>query len=301
MNLNAFRVFLTVYERRSMTEAAADLHLTQSGVSQHIKALEDDLGFPLFERVGRTLLPTPDATEIFERGRKGFSEVVAALSGARANSPTIKGTVRIGLPVEFGNNLVIPELAKLGQKYPDLNFAITLDFATVLSPMVMKGELHMAMIDGFRVDPALRIEAIAEESFVLCGLKSYVKKFGPHKHSTAYYSKLDYVDYREGEPIIRNWFRHHLRRQNIDLNVRARVFDVQGVAKFILSGLGVGVLPDHVVNKLIAQGHELTAFEENRRPLKNEICLIQLPVRNRTEAERVVIDCLRQLKPAGKR
>jgi DNA-binding transcriptional LysR family regulator len=296
MNLNTFRIFLTVYEQKSMTQAAAALHLTQSGISQHIHALEEELGFPLFERVNKKLFPTARAAELYARGKKGLAEIEGAISEVRKTEAAPRGLVRIGLPVEFGNNVVVPKLSKLGEKYPDLDFNITLDFATTLSAMVLRGDLDFALIDGFQVDRSLRLEPVANEILVLCGLKSYVKRFGPVKNATGYFSRLHYVDYTPGEPVVRSWFRHHLHRHNIHIRVRAHIFDVQGIAKFILSGLGVGILPDYVVNKLQTEGIDLHVFEGKRTPLKNEISLIYLPLKDRPLAQKAVMECLREIQ-----
>jgi DNA-binding transcriptional LysR family regulator len=293
INLNTFRVFLSVYELKSMTAAASVLHLTQSGVSQHIRSLESDLGFTLFERVNKKLFPSSQATLLFQRGRKGLQEIEQAVHEAKRTEETPRGLLRLGMPVEFGNNVVIPELSQLGGKYPELNFDITLDFATVLSGMVLRGELDLALIDHFRVDPALKVEPVASETLLLCGLRSYVRGFGAVKYSTAYFSRLDYVDYKAGEPIARSWLRHHLHRQNIDIRVRAHIFDVQGIAKFICSGLGVGVLPHFAVDKLRAEGVDLHVFEGKRTPLKNEISMIYLPLKDRPLAQRLVMERMR--------
>ena len=295
MNLNTFRVFLTVFESRSMTLAADSLHLTQSGVSQHIKSLEEDLGFALFERVNKKLFPTAKATALYARGKKGVVEIESALQEVRRVEETPRGLVRIGLPIEFGNNLVLPELSKLGQNYPELSFHITLDFATVLSGMVLRGDLDMAMIDRFKVDPALKLETVASEHLLLCGLKSYVKGFGPVKHSTGYFSSFHYVDYAAGEPLLRSWFKHHLGRHGMNLNMRAHLFDVQGISKLILTGLGLGILPDFLVTKLRSEGFDLHVFEGKKAPLRNEICLVYLPLKDRPPGQRAVMDCLRKI------
>lgn len=293
LNLNTFRIFLTVHELQSMTAAAAALHLTQSGVSQHIKALETDLGFPLFERVGKRLFPTAKATQLYRRGKKGLGEIESAVREVGHVAERAEGLVRIGMPVEYGTSHVIPELARLGKQYPGLDFDITLDFATTLSEAVLRGELDFALIDSFRVDPSLKLETVGSENLLLCALKSYVKSFGAAKLDSAYFAKLHYVDYQKGEPIVRSWFRHHLGRHNLEIRVRARVFDVQGITRFIREGLGAGVLPQAVVERLKAEGHELHVFDGKRTPLKNEICLIQLPLKDRPLHQRFALDCLR--------
>jgi len=294
INLNTFRVFLKVFEAQSMTQAAEELHLTQSGVSQHVKSLEGELGFALFERVGKKLFPTAKATALYRKGRKGLAEIEGAVREVRSAEEQAEGLVRVGLPVEYGVSVMLPELAKLGKKYPGLDFDITLDFATQLSAKVLRGELDCALIDRFQVDPALRVETAGAETLLLCALKSYVKSFGAVKHNSAYFSQLQYVDYQHGEPIVRSWFRHHLSRPNLEIRVRARVLDVQGISKFISAGLGAGVLPHKAVERLERQGVDLHVFEGRRAPLRNDICLIQLPLKDRPLAQRLVLDCLRK-------
>ena len=297
INLNTFRIFLTVYELQSMTSAASALHLTQSGVSQHILSLEEELGFALFERVNKKLFPTAHAAFLYRRGRKGLLEIELAVKEVNRAEEKPEGVVRVGLPVEFGNTVVIPELSKLGLQHKLVDFDITLDYGTVLSDLVLKGQLDFALIDRiFRVDSALKVEKVASETLVLCGLKSYVKRFGPQKNSSGYFARLDYVAYKAGEPLVRSWFRHHLGRHNMEIRVRARVFDVHGISNFILSGLGAGVLPHFVVERLKSEGVELHVFEGKRAPLKNEICMIHLPLKDRPLAQRLAMDCLRQQK-----
>lgn len=295
MNLNTFRVFLTVFEKKSMTVAANELHLTQSGVSQHVKTLEEELGFTLFERVNKKLFPTAKAVELYTRGKRGVQEIEDAVNDARRVEEVPRGRVRIGLPIEFGINLVIPELSNLGRKFGEIGFDIKLGFATELSGMVVRGELDFALIDKIRVDTSLKVEPVASETLLLCGLKSYVREFGPVRYTTGYFSQFSYVDYSEGEPIVRSWFRHHLHRHSLPIQVRAHIFDVQGISKMILAGLGVGILPNHMVERLKSESADIYVFEGKRAPLKNDICLIHLPLKDRPLSHRVAMDVLRNI------
>ena len=79
INLNQLRVFESVYRSKSMTHAARELHLTQSGVSQHIKALEDVLELKLFDRIKQKLVPTPSAKELYASTAKSFEDIVSEL------------------------------------------------------------------------------------------------------------------------------------------------------------------------------------------------------------------------------
>jgi DNA-binding transcriptional LysR family regulator len=276
VNLNHFKVFMAVYETRSMTAAADMLHLTQSGVSQHIKSLEEDLDLPLFTRAGRKLIPTPIASQIFPDIEAAFVKVTQRLAQVTGADPEPEGSVRIGMPIEFGTNVLVPKLAKVGQKYKRLTFEITLDYASTVHTLLVNGELDFAYVDETPPDRRIRYDAVASENLLLCGSRDYVEKRPRVSYTQSYFEALDYIEYKGSEPILRRWMLHHLKRKNLRLNVRAHIMDVQGVAKFIASGLGVGVLPDHVVGRMREQGTDLYVYEGKAKPLRNEIRLARL-------------------------
>ena len=66
-SLRDFHLFVAVYEERSFTAAAAREHATQSGVSQHVRKLEDNLGVRLFSRDKGQVVPTPAGDSLYQR------------------------------------------------------------------------------------------------------------------------------------------------------------------------------------------------------------------------------------------
>lgn len=276
VNLNYFKVFMAVFQTKSMTEAAESLHLTQSGVSQHIKALEEQLKQPLFSRIGRKLIPTALAQEIYPELVNAFDRVQSHLEKAAGTERPPEGPVRIGMPVEFGTNILVPKLSRVGGKFKKITFEITLDYTSTLTDMLIRGELDFAYVDESRMDRRIHYQPVYSETLLLCGSREYVSGQPRVTYSQSYFEDLEYIEFKGSEPILRRWMLHHLKRQNLKLNVRAHILDVQGVAKFITSGLGVGVLPDHVVEKLKAQGFDLYVFEGKAKPLRNEIRLVTL-------------------------
>ncbi len=276
LNLNYFKVFLAVYESLSMTDAALELHLTQSGVSQHIKALELEIKMPLFTRLGRRLIPTPAAAAIYPDIKNAFVSVSERLQKLSGKQVEPEGIVRIGMPIEFGNNVIVPKLSRIGQKYRKLTFEITLDYASTVSRQLTAAELDFAYVDESPLDRRIHYEAVASENLLLCASKAYAAKHPRVSYTQSYFEGLDYIEYTGTEPILRRWMLHHLKRRNLQLNVRAHIMDVQGVAKFIASGLGVGVLPDHVVERQSKEGVELHVYEGRAKALRNEIRLVRL-------------------------
>ena len=80
LNLNYIRIFLSVYRTKSMTQAAKQLHLTQSGVSQQIKALEEALDITLFDRINRRIIPTAEAEILYNLCSQRLDELESAIS-----------------------------------------------------------------------------------------------------------------------------------------------------------------------------------------------------------------------------
>ena len=293
INLNQLRVFQFVYEQASITEAAKALHLTQPGVSQHIRSLEDSLGIPLFDRIGRKVVPTAGAHELFRHTRTGLNTIESALEAIRPGAKLLAGTVRIGIPNEFGNNVILPVLSGLCRKHPLLRFDLRLGLAPELTPLLEADTLDFALVDDFRMGPFIITEKIYDEVLELCAKESWLKRFGPVKATASYFESLEYVDFEENEPVLRMWFKHHFGTARLDLNVRTTVMDVQSVARLILSGVGAGVLPGHLSTKLVQEGTKLYRFKGRSAPLKNSISLASLRGRSHSHATLEAMSAIR--------
>ena len=283
LNLNLLKVFSAVYRAKSMTTAARELHLTQSGVSQHIKSLEAAAGVALFDRIGKTLVATPDGRTLFEACTKNLAELDHTFSTLKSQLGTFSGSVSIGMPVEFGTNVLLPVLSRFAEKYPAVNFQVKLDFASIMNGLLLEGSLDFAFVDDFRMDRKIVTEKVYDEVLELCCSQAYFKKIQKSEkemREKTFFESLDYIEYQPDAPILRNWFNHHLKLLSPKIRMRASVMDVQAVAKLILSGLGAGVIPVHLVDKLEAEGQVLHRFKASGKPLKNSISIAQLEERS---------------------
>ena len=111
-----------------MSHAARELHITQSGVSQHIRSLEDFLKVRLFDRIQQRIVPTTLATKLYGETLGSMERLEAVLHDVRGGVESLSGVVRIGMPVEFGVNRLMPLLGELGREHPALRFEARLDF-----------------------------------------------------------------------------------------------------------------------------------------------------------------------------
>ena len=89
LNINSLRVFERVYHTKSMTAAAKEMGLTQSGVSQHMKNLEQNLGKKLFDRLKHRLVPTREADDLAKSCHRHFRALERSLRQIIANRKPI--------------------------------------------------------------------------------------------------------------------------------------------------------------------------------------------------------------------
>lgn len=294
VNLNHIRVFESVFRSKSMTLAARELHLTQSGVSQHIKSLEDMLGVKLFDRIQQRLVPTAAGTILFKRCSQGLHEIEQALWAIKGEGSELAGNITIGMPIEFGNNVILPLLSSICRKYPRVQLKLHLDFASVMNQMLLNGELDFAFVDNFQMNRRIRTEKVYDETLELCATEDFLKRFGAPKNTRKFFEAMEFVEYQEEEPVLRMWFAHHLGTRHIELNVRTTVMDVQAIARLILSGVGAGILPSHLVEKLRREGKSLYCFKGCGKPLKNEISVAYLSDRTHAPSTLTVLDSIRK-------
>jgi len=88
VDLNLIRVFVAVYETRSITAAAARLYVTQPAVSQALGRLRRDLNDQLFRRVGRSMEPTPLAVGLFPGFRDGMAGIDRTIDAVAGFDPS---------------------------------------------------------------------------------------------------------------------------------------------------------------------------------------------------------------------
>lgn len=297
VNLNHLRIFEVVYKTRSMTSAAQELHLTQSGVSQHMRNLEDVLGVKLFDRIKQRLVPTADADALYRQSSKGLMEIEHGLWSVTGKDQSLTGTVAIGIPLEFGHDIVLPLLSTLQQENPGIRFKFEVGLAPRMIELILKGQLDFALIDEFIGDRRVRTERVYDEVLELCVSADHFKKRSSKMQDKAYFESLRYVEYEAGEPLLRSWFQHHLRKANLKMDIRAYVQDAYCVSQLVIGGAGAGVLPGSLLNKLQDMGHNLYAFKGSGKPLKNGISLAWIKERTFTPAASFVMEYLREEIP----
>lgn len=274
LNLNHLRTFESVARLESMTKAASELHLTQSGVSQNIKALEELLGLKLFDRFKGRLIPTENAHKLFRLVKTQLHDLEEVLAQLMGEDLDLRGTISVGVPIEYGNRFIMPVAAEFAKEHPLVNFQFNYGHAAQMNELLLDGELDYAIVDDYAFSHQIELEDLDYEAHIMCAHKDYLKNFGTITNSYSFFKKLDYISYLPSHPVLNRWFRFHLGKEITDLKIRSSQMDVQGVAQLILHGLGAGILPYHVIKE--KKFKDLHLFKGNGKHYKNTLSLASL-------------------------
>jgi DNA-binding transcriptional LysR family regulator len=163
--------FLAVARERSFTRAAAKLGMTQSGLSQIIRNLEERIGVRLLNRTTRSVTPTQAGERLFLSIGPRFNEMDVDLAALGEFREKPAGTVRLTATEYAATEILLPALRKVLPKYPDIHVEVIIDYgltnivALQVDAGIRPGELVAKEMIAVRVSPNLRMAVVGSPSY----------------------------------------------------------------------------------------------------------------------------------------
>src|SRR5690349_920152 len=144
--LRQIQAIIAVCEEGSFTRAAEREHATQSGISQHVAAVEKVLGVRLFERTTTGVTPTAAGLRYYRRCVDAVGLLETASEDIRALSGRVSGRLRIGLMPTFTRAALAPTLQHFVPAYPDVQLHIVEAYSGTLTDQVLSDQLDFAIV-----------------------------------------------------------------------------------------------------------------------------------------------------------
>ncbi len=148
-DFNRIKVFYYVFLFKSVANAAREMNITPSAVSQALNKLETELNVPLFTRLHKKLVPTLAGDGLFEIVEPFVKRLEGGIRRIQQARQIPSGMVRIGSPIEFGKSYFPGLMAAFRKKYPEVVFTMKLGDPSEIFPMIRNGELDFGMVDVF--------------------------------------------------------------------------------------------------------------------------------------------------------
>jgi DNA-binding transcriptional LysR family regulator len=159
MNLHLLRIFKEVAERRSFTQAANALRISQPAVSKGVKEFEAQLGSPLLERGAGGVRPTALGQLILSNAQplfaaeKATEEVLRAISGLEA------GSLAIGASTTVAVYFLPPHIGEFHQKFPQVDIELRSANTRNVAQLLKQRDIDIAIVEGPVSDPEFVVKA----------------------------------------------------------------------------------------------------------------------------------------------
>lgn len=154
MNLRHLEHFLALSDMGSFSRAAEKLHITQSALSRSIQSLEEELGGPLLDRIGKRNELTPLGQSVLERARGIVKEAAELKRGAALLQQGGLGSLRLGLGSGPGALLMTPWLVYMATHHPGVKVSVTRGPTEVQLRHLRDRSLDALVVDIRRIVPA---------------------------------------------------------------------------------------------------------------------------------------------------
>ncbi|MFT3815927.1 MAG: LysR family transcriptional regulator [Acidovorax sp.] len=283
--------FLVVSEEQSFTRAAARLGVSQSALSQTIRALEERMDMPLFQRTTRRVSLTEAGERLRSLVGPALEEIRQGLAQMSALRSRPAGTVRISAD-EFAVRAVLwPALPAFLASYPDIKVEITTDYG--LTDIV--GERYDAGVrrGGLVSKDMIAVRIGPDIPMVVVGAPAYFERH-PRPRRPQQLIEHNCINLRLPAQGYFGWtFRKGARVERVKVDGQVVLNSLLQIVEAALTGVGLAHVPEQLVRAHLDGGRLVEVLREWRQVYEGYH--LYYPNRRKSPALSLLVDALRQV------
>jgi DNA-binding transcriptional LysR family regulator len=263
VSLRQLRVFEAAASHRSFSKAAEFLHLTQPGVSMHIKELETNAGLPLFERIGRKLYVTEAGQELLARTR----EILRALKDAEDTLNGLRGLRRgrINLAVVSTAKYFVPQLlARFGRDFPELEIRLTVNNRSSVIEQLVANDVDLAIMGRSPQSLDTVAEPFAQNPHVIIAAPDH--PLASQRDIAVETVARENFIVREPGSGTRLAMQQYFDEFGLACNVGMEMASNETIKQAVMAGMGISFISRHTLD-LELQTHRLVILDVRGTPV----------------------------------
>lgn len=244
LDLNKVAVFCQIIDSGNYSRASEILNVTPSALSQTVAALEFALGFPLFDRVGRRMVPTAKGLTLHREFRVHQSGFLRSLKELTAEDTDVSGLLRVGAYLEFAKSQLSAPIRSFVQQFPGAQLKMVFDTPSRLQRQLTQGQLDLCFSIYPAQDKSVDCEDFYQEELVLISSPQYLSDSPSYEQILA----TPMVEYYFNHQPIRRWLSLHYTKRPRKIPVRVYASTAEMVVALVREGVGIGVVPLYVLS-----------------------------------------------------
>lgn len=287
LDLGSLTLLVEIIDSGNLSQAARKLKMSRANVSYHLSQLEKSVGVQLVRRTTRRVEPTEVGMRLYEHGRSIVNELLAARETINTLGQGLQGRVGLSVPSGYGQMVMSPWLIEFKRLYPGI--VLDVMFENRVDDLVRDG-VDIAIRVMPEPPPQLVARDLGPVRYLACASRGWLEAHG---------RPLTLEQLRTAPLITSGVVGRQLRlraylegvREEITLEPTLISEHFPFLRDGILAGLGVGLVPDYVVQDAVDSGEVQTLFDEYRLSIFGTgMYLLYMPNRHQTRAVRTCID-----------
>lgn len=278
MNIRQLTIFQKVCQERQFTRAADKLYMTQPAVSRAVRELEEELGYPLFERMGRKIYLTGAGQTFLDKVDRlldAYDQLITPGMAEEERSP-----IRVGSSITIANFRLPAILKRFEKLCPQVPVRVTVERAASIEQRLLENTIDLAMMEGVVRHPELQKTPLSVYPIaVVCAAGySLSRTGGPISLDTLLAQKLLL---REPGSAVRESLDSALTLRHAVAQPYWVSVNSQALIQAAAEGLGVAVLPRILVEDWLDKGR-LCEIQVEGLQLENTNYLVIHPEKHLT-------------------
>jgi DNA-binding transcriptional LysR family regulator len=271
VNLEWYRTFKSVYKTGTLTSAAEELFISQPGVSLHLSSLENYVGYKLFDRTGRKMVPT-------EKGKVLYNFIIEALTKLEEAEKNFQRSTEKNTPTISVGMCFETFQITLEQYISTLPFNVIIQFGEYpeMVENLEKGILDLIITPQMVVKNAIEYQAFSSETIVLVGGSeiddlefNLIAKKGNIQEIELWLKQQKWYGTTGDMEHLRRFWQLNFNKHP-DFRPNYIVPNLNSIIRCLSSGKGLSVVPDFLCRKEIDNG-TIKLIWEGKTPLKNTL------------------------------
>ena len=250
------RAFHVLARTGSFTQTARELHLTQSGISHSMKALETETGCRLLDRLGKKVVLTQAGEQLLQYTEKILQEMDAARESLAQLGKWGRGRLRLGASTTACQYLIPPVLREFKESFPDHAISLEPGDTPQLVASLLRRRMDLALTLEAEKEPQLEFHPLFNDElhFIVSALHPWAQAGRVERSEIPRQNYILYSKHSITFRIIESYFRH----EEMVLNTIIEAGSMEATKELVKLGLGVSILAPWVAQREIEDGSLVT-------------------------------------------
>ena len=255
MNINQLKYFVAVAEYRSFTKAATQYYLSQTAITQQVRALESALGVQLLDRNSRPVSLTPAGSVFLKEAKAILMRMNTAISRTRDASAGLVGSIRIGYTKGYERSHLSDRPRSFHRTFPSILLTCFRCDTDMLAAGLLNGEYDLIFTwdsTNLSQDPQVETRLIEQARLVVALYSShpFAQCTSLRREDLKNETILYMTPSSTGNSFGDAYFMQLYQKAGYQPNILLRSNDIESILMMVAAEEGISILPAYCTNKL---------------------------------------------------